>query len=110
MLEPGTGEALEIPADFDLFHDVELAQQADAAVAYTFYKQWLAHGGERPQYDQCIGYVRPLYLGGTDDVTNLEVSDLDVYWSLAAQLLAKMRGLPVGTRIGNVTISEAPSD
>lgn len=105
MLEPGTGEALEIPVDVEAFHDEELVHHADDAVAHGFYRQWLAQGGPQPSYAQCIGYKRPLYLGGADDVTNLEVSDFDVYWTISAQLLAKVRDLPPGTPIGSISIS-----
>ena len=106
LLEPGTGDALEIPADVESFHKTELVTQADAAVAYSFYKKWLASGGARPGYNQCAGYKKPLYLGGEDEVTNLALSDFDVYWTLAAQLLAKVRGLPAGTPIGRVSIGD----
>jgi len=92
LLEPGTGEALEIPLDRVAFHEQELVDEPDAAVAYSFFEQWLAAGGSRPSYDQCIGYRQPLFLGGADEVSNLELSDLDVYWTISAQLLAKVRG------------------
>lgn len=92
LLEPGTGEALEIPLDRLAFHEQELVEEPDAAVAYSFFQQWIAAGGSRPGYDQCIGYRRPLFLGGADELGNLEVSDLDVYWTVYAQLLSKLRG------------------
>ena len=106
MLEPGTGEALEIPVGYEDFHSHELIEQAEAVVAFSFFKDWLAAGGKTPEYDQCVGYGVPLYLGGSDDVSNLELSDFEVYWSISAQLLAKVRGLPPGTKIGNVSISD----
>jgi len=106
LLEPGTGEALEIPANFQSFHRRQLVENAEAAVALSFYKSWLASGGQVPAYDQCIGYKRPLYLGGVDEVTNLEVGDFDVYWTISAQLLSRTRGLPVGTKINNVSIGD----
>lgn len=106
MLEPGTGEVLEIPVSRAAFHSEELAVEPDAAVAYAFFEQWLAAGGVRPEYQQCIGYKRPLYLGGSDDVSNLEASDFDVYWTLAAQMLSQVRELPVGTPVRNVFIAD----
>jgi len=106
MLEPGTGEALEIPVDREAFHEEELLEEPDAVAAYSFFRQWLAGGGERPAYAQCVGYKRPLYLGGSDDVTNLELNDFDVYWTIAGQLLTQVRGLPVGTRIGSVSVDD----
>ncbi|WP_443478075.1 T6SS immunity protein Tdi1 domain-containing protein [Novosphingobium aerophilum] len=105
MLEPGTGEVLEIPVNRAVFHDDELANEPDAAAAYSFFQQWLEAGGTRPNYDQCIGYKLPLYLGGTDDVSNLSLIDFSVYWTLSAQTLARVRGLPVGTTIRDVSIS-----
>lgn len=106
MLEPGTGEALEIPASFAAFHKNELIEESDAVAAFPFFQEWLSVGGARPRYDQCIGYKVPLFLGGADGVANLEVSDFDVYWTIAAQLLAKVRDLPEGTVIDRVTIRD----
>jgi len=106
MLEPGTGEALEIPVGICAFHQEELVHEADAAVAYSFFNQWLETGGRVPEYDQCVGYKKPLYIGGVDDLSNLEMVDFDVYWTVSAQLLAKVRGLPVGTQIGDISIHD----
>jgi len=106
LLEIGTGEVLEIPAGLSTFHDGLLVQEPDAAVALGFFGDWLSVGGAAPRYDQCVGYKVPLYLGGADNVSNLEVSDFEVYWGLSAQLLAKARALPKGTAIGNVTIGD----
>lgn len=104
MLEPGTGQALEIPANFRDFHDIELVQYQDEALAGDSYRAWLAAGGAVPSAAQCIGYRKPLFLGGQDVASNFEVTDLEVYWSICGQLLAKIRGLPNGTKIGNIRI------
>ena len=104
MLEPGTGEGLQIPANIDTFHTQVLIEHADAAVAEPFFRAWIATGGRAPAYDQCIGYKVPLYLGGEDELSNLELSDFEVYWGLSAQLLAKARELPVGTPIRSIGI------
>lgn len=106
LLEIGTGEVLEIPAGLGTFHDGLLVQEPDAAVALGFFRGWLSGGGAAPRYDQCVGYKVPLYLGGADDVSNLELSDFEVYWGVSAQLLAKARVLPKGTAIGDVTIGD----
>ncbi|QOK96664.1 DUF1851 domain-containing protein [Ralstonia pseudosolanacearum] len=99
MFEPGTGEALEIPCNLESFHEDELINYGDAALAGDFYLQWLNSGGDHPSYAQCVGYRRPLFLGGTDSIDNLELTDLDVYWTISAQLISKLRGLPPGTRV-----------
>jgi len=97
MFEPGTAEALEIPANLETFHTEELLDYGEAALAISFYQKWLAQGGGAPAYDQCVGYRKPLFLGGADEVENLVISDLDVYWHLAGQLIQQTRGLPPGT-------------
>jgi hypothetical protein len=99
MFEPGTGEALEIPCSIVSFHEQELIQNRDAALASDFHEQWLASGGSAPRFDQCVGYKNPLFLGGADEVDNLELSDIDVYWHLMGQLIVQTRGLPPGTPI-----------
>ena len=106
MLEPGTGEALEIPATFSDFHGHELVEESDAVAAVTFFKDWLSAGGAQPRYDQCIGYKKPLFLGGPDDISNLELIDLDVYWTVFGQLLVEVQSLPAGSTINRVTISD----
>lgn len=106
LLEPGTGEALEIPAGLDTFHAGELVEQPDAVAAYGFFKAWRSAGGETPRYDQCVGYRKPLFLGGEDEISNLEVSNFEVYWNISAQIIEKVRGLPVGTRINKISIED----
>jgi hypothetical protein len=105
MFEPGTGQALEIPATFRDFHEVELVQYQNDALAVDFHRSWLDAGGAVPEISECVGYKKPLFLGGEDILSNLELSDMDVYWSICGQLLEKVRGLPAGTKIGDVRIT-----
>ena len=105
MFEPGTGEALEIPCNLESFHESELIEYRDAALAEAFHRQWLAGGGSSPGRDQCIGYKKLLFLGGEDKISNLEVSDLDVYWTIAAQLIRKTQELAQGASIGKVFVA-----
>lgn len=106
MLEPGTGEALEIPADFVAFHDQELIDYRDAALASDFFASWAAANPEAVPLDvsRCVGYRVPLFLGGRDSVDNLEVTDFDVYWTMTGPLRVGTRKVPTGTRIQSVTV------
>ena len=106
LLEPGTGEALEIPIALSRFHDEELVDYADSALAVDFYREWLVGGGRAQAMDECISYRTPLFVGGADDTTNLEICDVDVYWTLCAQMLAQVRDLTVGTPISNTIVTE----
>ena len=106
MLEPGTGEVLELPFNLDTFHEDGLIEYNEPALAVQFHKSWLNKGGAQPKVNQCIGYQRPLFLGGSDDTSNLALCDLDVYWAIAAQLIQRVRDLPPGTPISSVDLTE----
>lgn len=101
MFEPGTGEVLEIPVPFADIHDQEFVEYGDAALASDFFSAYTATGAP-PKVTECVGYMRPLFLGGADVVANLELIDLDVYWHLAAQLIRQASGAAVGTLIAGV--------
>ena len=104
LLEPGTGEALRIPSHLQTFHDSELVEFGEAALGVSFYEKWRTLGGVAPAYNQCIGYRRPLFLGGIDGVENLEVSDIDIYWHIMGQLILKVKDFPPGAAV-NINIS-----
>ena len=87
MLEPGTGQVLEVPVPFSRFHDEELVDYTEAALAVSFFELWSAKHPSVLGFDECAGYRIPLFLGGSDDVQNLELSDIDVYWTIVGQLL-----------------------
>jgi len=39
-----------------------------------------------------VSDTKPLFLGGADELGNLEMFDVDVYWHLMAKLISKVRG------------------
>jgi hypothetical protein len=92
MFEPGSGQVLDIPTSFAEFHDSELVDFRNDALAADFFATWSSrHRDAVPlPFDQCVGYRIPLFLGGADDLDNLEVTDLSVYLSLSAQMWAQL--------------------
>lgn len=106
MLEPGTGEVLEVPATARTFHEEELIAYGEAALASGFYEAWRNHASDRVplRSDECVGYEVPLFLGGTDAVANLARQDLSVYWSICAQLRAETLTLPLGSTVSELRI------
>jgi hypothetical protein len=106
LLEPGTGEALEIPCTAESFHESELIEYREECLAASFFEAWLKADGARPGLTECVAYRRPLFLGGSDTVENLELADIHVYWGIAEQLIRKVRGLPPGTVIDSVSVRE----
>lgn len=104
LMEPGTGEALEIPMSFAAFHE-QLADLLEPALSARFFAEWAqANPDSVPiRSTQCVGYRVPLFLGGKDVIDNLEMIDLVVYWSLCGQLKEGTRTLPAGTSIRQVS-------
>lgn len=89
MFEIGTGQVLEIPSSFTDFLNSEIAYFSDACMARSFYEEWINYTGEFVSYGQCIGYKNPLFMGGNDEIENMEISDMEVYWVVLTQLLKK---------------------
>jgi len=90
MFEIGTHDVLEIPSTLEQFFDKEVVENADACLASDFFKEYLLNS-EKPSYYRCAGYKIPLFLGGKDSISNLEDSDIDVYWSIMTQVWRKTR-------------------
>ena len=91
LAEPGTAELLEIPVSVADFHECELIEHSDAALAESFFKNWRNTGGAAPKSDQCVGYKVPLFLGGQDVVDNLEMIDMEVYWTVISGIITNLR-------------------
>lgn len=88
LFDPGCGECFEIPVSFVQFHDVELVESSEAVLAHDVYVEWRS---QNPSVGvigptKCVGLKVPLFLGGEETATNLEMSDLEVYWSLMGQM------------------------
>ncbi len=104
MCEPGTGQALDIPVELGEFFHREIVDYPDDALAESFFNEWTASGGRAPSFVESVGYRTPLFLGGTDDIANLELVDTAVYWDVVGQMRAETTTRPCGTQIGSVTI------
>lgn len=87
MFELATCEALGVGVPFEEFHMVSLVNEADAALAEPTFQAWIAQGGHAPAANECVGYKTPLFFGGADDLSNLELTDLEVYWELTSQII-----------------------
>lgn len=62
LLEPGTGEGLEIPCDLQGFHIDEMVEHQEEALAMRFHARWLSDGGSAPKRGQCVGYKKTTVL------------------------------------------------
>lgn len=104
LLDPATREVLNVPSTFASFHNEEIVEYPEDALQTTLFQEWLAAGQAAPQANECVGYIKPLVLGGQDDPTNQEVTDLEVYWSFLSQIHDQVANLPPGTKIDKLQL------
>lgn len=89
LLDVGAGEVLDVPTSLRGFHEEELVEFHDAALASNFYEEWRFASQDREplMLRECVGYKVPLFLGGEDATPNLHRTDAEVHWTLTGQLL-----------------------
>jgi hypothetical protein len=104
-VDPGGGEYLTTDCPLSEWHDA-VAGEEDP-LAYPFYQEWRAANPAAGLlgYGQAIGYKVPLFLGGEDEVHNLEVCDREVYFELCTQLAHGARKLGVGETVHSISFS-----
>jgi hypothetical protein len=106
MLEVGAGEAMQISTSIVDFHNVELVEHADEALSVPFWNRWRNANPKPLPYSECVGYKVPLFLGGVDDLSNLEIIDLNVYVHICGQLRNKVLSLADGQTIGQISMTD----
>lgn len=90
MFEIGTADVLVIPCNLLDFHNNEITEYAEECLAESFFEEWMEIERKSLKHNQCVGYKVPLFIGGDDELDNLEVSDMDVYWNVCSQIKAKV--------------------
>jgi hypothetical protein len=93
--------------DILTFHNRILVEKSDAALAKPFFQCWKKLHPKPIPASKCVGYKTPLFLGGKDDLTNLELTDLDVYLEFCAQLWERVKSLPSGAGVDRISIGKS---
>ena len=57
---------------------------------------------DKIKYNDCVGHKTPLFLNGSDDLGNFEISNIEVYWHIQIQIYLQIKDLPPGTKIDTV--------
>lgn len=86
--EPGTGEAFDTGLNFCDFHNKEIPKNHSTCLCSEYFREWYdANNHFILPYDKCVGYKIPLFLNGKDELDNLEISDMEVYWEIMTPLI-----------------------
>lgn len=102
MFESGTGEVYQIPCNFIDFHNEEIPNEHNACLASEFFSEWKSQKNICLTSDECAGYKVMLFLDGEDEVVNLEINIMDVYWHICSQLLQQLKDVPEGTVVHKI--------
>lgn len=88
LFEIGTGEVINIGCSLEKLLDEEIPVYSNDSLAHNFFNSWKKETSQDIPYGSCVGYKVPLFLGGKDNISNLELSDMEVYWTIVGQLLS----------------------
>ena len=91
MFEIGTNKMLSFNCNFNTFINKTFIDQLNAILVPQFFENAVNQCDEKIEYEKCIGYKVPLFLGGQDIISNLEYSDMDVYWTVLTQVIESIR-------------------
>lgn len=79
-------DAMDTRLSLTDFHETALLDDAAAILNLDLYRSWLESHPPLRDAGRAVGYRIPLALGGEDSLSNMEESDLDVYWQLTGQI------------------------
>lgn len=83
------------------FLNKRIPTNCNGCLASGSYEKWLKTHRALSR-GECVGLVKPLFLGGKDDFHNMEVIDMEVHWEMTSQIWQAVRDLPPGTPIGSI--------
>lgn len=100
MFDPSMIEEFQLAIDISDFHNKDLVKDKEETISESAFHEILQSLAiTKLKYKECIGYKRPLFLGGKDEFTNYEVQDIEVYWQMQYQMFLQIKKLPEGTKI-----------
>lgn len=88
LFEPGTGDVYDTDADIIKFHDELISQNPIECLVSDLFEYWYKANDHKPlAYKDCVSYKVPLFLGGKDELDNLDICDMEVYWEILMPLI-----------------------
>jgi hypothetical protein len=104
VLDIGWNDVLVADVSLAEFFGAVLEEEGEDLVRADLWDEWRLEDAVALEFDECVGYKVPIFLGGADATANLERTNLGVYWGITSQLAIGVAGLPDGTSVGRVEI------
>lgn len=89
LFDPGTHDILFLDESFVDFINTTIPANAEDIFASKMFNKWIKKN-KKLSYPNCVGYKVPLFLGGKDKIKNMEETDMEVYWSISAQIISQI--------------------
>ena len=64
------------------FLDVAIPKNAKDYLNEDFYKKWVRKTKQPVKYTDCVSVKKPLDYGGEPNMDNMEICDMEVYWTV----------------------------
>lgn len=97
MLDAATQEVFEVEQDLSDFFNKTLIEDKENLLEANKFN--LLQANTRLKFNECFGFINPLFLGGTEAVENYKAIDLEVDWEFSYQLYNQTKDLPPGTPV-----------
>lgn len=80
------------PLSFLEFHNEGLLHYEEATVNLALHKEWIDSSGSEEIKNPylCAGQIAPNALGGSCNVKNLKIIDMEVHWELTSQIVSAL--------------------
>lgn len=87
LLDVSTANYYTMNSNFTDFHNFILIEYIEASLEKETFEEYQKHNpADIPlAFNEAISYKHPLFLGGSEEISNMEKTDMDVYWSISSQ-------------------------
>lgn len=90
MFDCAAFEYMVLDSDLIKFHNIILTENKFDTLLEDEFEEWLNVNSKPLNFTECVGFKIPLFLGGNEDISNLELCDMKFYWELTTQLYNKL--------------------
>ena len=93
MFDPATGEACELNQPLSVFLNEDLVDYKSETLAPALFNDLIDVHKHNLSFDKCCGFKKFLFLGGTDELSNYEIIDMEIYWELNYQIYSALNNV-----------------
>lgn len=92
VFDPGALEVYDIPLKFNDFVNKAIPMNPNECLAIDSFMKWHKTTEGVISDIECVSYKIPPFLGGADELENLEISNLVDYWQIIGETAKTLRG------------------